>query len=146
MTYPEYEAHIRSRRDYVRIARRDGSGERQVSGHGCDWEEEKGGDGGGGEEGPGCGLHCEAEGCEEAPHPLQVAFVQKRFHKDIFHNPVLMLNFCPEVEAAPGALQSVTREVLFLIDRSGAVSGPDVDRVKVRQGGEHRDPTPSWES
>ncbi|XP_052542169.1 von Willebrand factor A domain-containing protein 5B2 isoform X1 [Tympanuchus pallidicinctus] len=88
MTYPEYEAHIRSRRDYVRIARRDSSGERQV------------------------------------------AFVQKRFHKDIFHNPVLMLNFCPEVEAAPGALQSVTREVLFLIDRSGAVSGPDVDRVK----------------
>lgn len=88
MTYPEYEAHIRSRRDYVRIARRDGSGERQV------------------------------------------AFVQKRFHKDIFHNPVLMLNFCPEVEAAPGDLQSVTREVLFLVDRTGAMSGPDVDRVK----------------
>uniref|UniRef100_A0A8C9F1U7 von Willebrand factor A domain containing 5B2 n=1 Tax=Pavo cristatus TaxID=9049 RepID=A0A8C9F1U7_PAVCR len=80
MTYPEYEAHIRSRRDYVRIARRDGSGERQV------------------------------------------AFVQKRFHKDIFHNPVLMLNFCPEAEAAPGDLQSVTREVLFLIDCSGAMS------------------------
>ncbi|XP_015727258.1 von Willebrand factor A domain-containing protein 5B2 isoform X2 [Coturnix japonica] len=88
MTYPEYEAHIRRRRDYMRIARRDGSGERQV------------------------------------------AFVQKRFHKDIFHNPVLMLNFCPEVEATPGDLQSVTREVLFLVDRSGAVSSPDVDRVK----------------
>uniref|UniRef100_A0A8C9F1V9 von Willebrand factor A domain containing 5B2 n=1 Tax=Pavo cristatus TaxID=9049 RepID=A0A8C9F1V9_PAVCR len=88
MTYPEYEAHIRSRRDYVRIARRDGSGERQV------------------------------------------AFVQKRFHKDIFHNPVLMLNFCPEAEAAPGDLQSVTREVLFLIDCSGAMSSPDVNRVK----------------
>lgn len=38
MTYPEYEAHIRSRRDYVRIARRDGSGERQASGHGCGWD------------------------------------------------------------------------------------------------------------
>ncbi|XP_065604034.1 von Willebrand factor A domain-containing protein 5B2 [Cyrtonyx montezumae] len=88
MTYPEYEAHIRSRRDYVRIARRDGSGDRQV------------------------------------------AFVQKRFHKDIFHNPVLMLNFCPEVEATPGDLQSVTREVLFLVDRSRAVSSPDVVRVK----------------
>lgn len=34
MTYPEYEAHIRSRRDYVRIARKDSSGERQVTGHG----------------------------------------------------------------------------------------------------------------
>lgn len=33
MTYPEYEAHIRSRRDYMRLARKDGSGERQVTGH-----------------------------------------------------------------------------------------------------------------
>ncbi|XP_066412596.1 von Willebrand factor A domain-containing protein 5B2 isoform X3 [Molothrus aeneus] len=88
MTYPEYEAHIRSRRDYVRIARKDSSGERQV------------------------------------------AFVQKRFHKDIFPNPVLMLNFCPAVEAVPGALQSVTREILFLIDRSDSISGPDLDKVK----------------
>ncbi|XP_040423861.1 von Willebrand factor A domain-containing protein 5B2 isoform X1 [Cygnus olor] len=88
MSYPEYEAHIRSRRDYARIARKDGSGERQV------------------------------------------AFVQKRFHKDIFPNPVLMLNFCPAVEPIPGDLQSVTREVLFLVDRSGTMSGPDVDKVK----------------
>ncbi|NWZ32238.1 VW5B2 protein, partial [Asarcornis scutulata] len=88
MSYPEYEAHIRSRRDYARIARKDGSGERQV------------------------------------------ALVQKRFHKDIFPNPVLMLNFCPAVEPVPGDLQSVTREVLFLVDRSGTMSGPDVDKVK----------------
>ncbi|KAM6127450.1 LOW QUALITY PROTEIN: von Willebrand factor A domain-containing protein 5B2 [Phoenicopterus ruber ruber] len=86
MTYPEYEAHIRSRWDYVRIARKDGSGERQV------------------------------------------AFVQKRFHKDIFPNPVLMLNFCPAAEGIPGDLQS-DREV-FLIDRSGTMSGPDLDKVK----------------
>ncbi|XP_042656950.1 von Willebrand factor A domain-containing protein 5B2 isoform X2 [Tyto alba] len=88
MTYPEYEAHVRSRRDYVRIARKDGSGERQV------------------------------------------AFVQKRFHKDIFPNPVLMLNFCPAAEGAPGDLQSVTREVLFLVDCSSTMSGPDLDKVK----------------
>ncbi|KAM6062807.1 von Willebrand factor A domain-containing protein 5B2 isoform 2-T2 [Chlamydotis macqueenii] len=88
MTYPEYEAHVRSRRDYVRIARKDGSGERQV------------------------------------------AFVQKRFHKDIFPNPVLMLNFCPAAEDVPGDLQSVTREVLFLVDRSSTMSGPDLDKVK----------------
>lgn len=68
------------------------------------------------------------------PPGLQVAFVQKRFHKDIFPNPVLMLNFCPAVEPAPGDLQSVTREVLFLVDRSGTMSGPDVDKVKVRRG------------
>ncbi|KAM6122195.1 von Willebrand factor A domain-containing protein 5B2 [Pterocles gutturalis] len=88
MTYPEYEAHIRSRRDYVRIARKDGSGDRQV------------------------------------------AFVQKRFHKDIFANPVLMLNFCPPAEGVPGDLQSVTREVLFLVDRSGTMSSPNLDKVK----------------
>ncbi|XP_069720967.1 von Willebrand factor A domain-containing protein 5B2 [Phaenicophaeus curvirostris] len=88
MTYPEYEAYIRSRRDYVRIARKDGSGERQV------------------------------------------AFMQKRFHKDIFPNPVLMLNFCPAVESVPGALQSTTREVLFLVDHGSAMSGPDLDKVK----------------
>ncbi|XP_032925085.1 von Willebrand factor A domain-containing protein 5B2 isoform X1 [Catharus ustulatus] len=88
MTYPEYEAHIRSRRDFVRIARKDSSGQRQV------------------------------------------AFVQKRFHKDIFPNPVLMLNFCPAVEGVPGDLQSVTREILFLIDRSDTSSGPDLDKIK----------------
>ncbi|XP_074768148.1 von Willebrand factor A domain-containing protein 5B2 [Athene noctua] len=88
MTYPEYEAHVRSRRDYTRIARKDGSGERQV------------------------------------------AFVQKRFHKDIFPNPVLMLNFCPAAEGVPGDLQSVTREVLFIVDCSNTMSGPDLDKVK----------------
>lgn len=64
----------------------------------------------------------------------QVAFVQKRFHKDIFPNPVLMLNFCPAVEGIPGDLQSVTREILFLIDRSSTMGGPDLDKVKVRHG------------
>uniref|UniRef100_A0A8V5FZL9 Uncharacterized protein n=1 Tax=Melopsittacus undulatus TaxID=13146 RepID=A0A8V5FZL9_MELUD len=88
MTYPEYEALVRSRRDYMRIARKDSSGERQV------------------------------------------AFVQKRFHKDIFPNPVLMLNFCPAAEGVPGNLQSITREVLFLIDCSSTMSSPDLDKVK----------------
>lgn len=56
MTYPEYEAHIRSRRDYARISRKDNSGERQVTGHGHHWPSrgEKEGEGGrqwdGGEE------------------------------------------------------------------------------------------------
>lgn len=40
MTYPEYEALVRSRRDYMRIARKDSSGERQVTWHGG--EEESG--------------------------------------------------------------------------------------------------------
>ncbi|XP_053166305.1 von Willebrand factor A domain-containing protein 5B2 isoform X2 [Hemicordylus capensis] len=88
MTYQEYEAHIRNRRDYARIAKKDNDGERQV------------------------------------------AFVQKRFHKDIFHNPVLMLNFCPEEGILPTDFQTVTREMLFLIDRSGSVNGPSIDGIK----------------
>lgn len=60
--------------------------------------------------------------------------MQKRFHKDIFPNPVLMLNFCPAVEGVPGDLQSVTREVLFLVDRSSTMSSPNLDKVKVRHG------------
>ncbi|KAJ7324700.1 hypothetical protein JRQ81_017720, partial [Phrynocephalus forsythii] len=75
MTYQEYESHIRNRRDYARIAKKDNDGERQV------------------------------------------AFVQKRFHKDIFFNPVLMLNFCPDMSNVSTDFQTVTREILFLIDR-----------------------------
>lgn len=85
-----------------------------------------------------------ARGCEKAPGlpGSQVAFVQKRFHKDIFPNPVLMLNFCPAAEGVPGDLQSVTREVLFLVDRSGTMSSPDLDKVKVRHSHGARDA--SW--
>ncbi|KAF7242607.1 von Willebrand factor A domain-containing protein 5B1 [Varanus komodoensis] len=64
-------------------------------------------------------------------NPLrEVAFVQKRFHKDIFHNPVLMLNFCPEVGSIPTDFQTVTREMLFLVDRSGRMRGSTIDGIK----------------
>uniref|UniRef100_A0A670ZJQ7 von Willebrand factor A domain containing 5B2 n=1 Tax=Pseudonaja textilis TaxID=8673 RepID=A0A670ZJQ7_PSETE len=78
MTYGEYEAHIRNRWDYARIAKKDTDGERQV------------------------------------------AFVQKRFHKDIFYNPVLMLNFCPEISSVSTNVQTVTREIFFLVDQTGS--------------------------
>ncbi|XP_066475903.1 von Willebrand factor A domain-containing protein 5B2 [Tiliqua scincoides] len=88
MTYQEYETHIRNRRDYARIAKKDNDGERQV------------------------------------------AFVQKRFHKDIFYNPVLMLNFCPEMGSLPTNFQTVTREILFLIDQSEGMSSSSIDGIK----------------
>ncbi|XP_034988897.2 von Willebrand factor A domain-containing protein 5B2 isoform X2 [Zootoca vivipara] len=87
ISYQDYEAQIRSRRDYARIAKKD------------DWER-------------------------------QVAFVQKRFHKDIFHNPVLMLNFCPEASCVSTDFQTITREMLFLIDQSTSMSGPGVDGIR----------------
>uniref|UniRef100_A0ABM5G425 von Willebrand factor A domain-containing protein 5B2 n=1 Tax=Pogona vitticeps TaxID=103695 RepID=A0ABM5G425_9SAUR len=88
MTYHKYESHIRNRRDYARIAKKDNDGERQV------------------------------------------AFVQKRFHKDIFYNPVLMLNFCPEMSNVSTDFQMVTREIFFLVDRSGSMSSPSMDGIK----------------
>ncbi|XP_039202922.1 von Willebrand factor A domain-containing protein 5B2 isoform X6 [Crotalus tigris] len=88
MTYHEYEAHIRNRWDYARIAKKDSDGERQI------------------------------------------AFVQKRFHKDIFYNPVLMLNFCPRISSVSTDIQTVTREIFFLIDQTGSASGPSIDGIK----------------
>ncbi|XP_003476966.2 von Willebrand factor A domain-containing protein 5B2 isoform X2 [Cavia porcellus] len=48
----------------------------------------------------------------------QVWFLQRRFHKDILLNPVLVLSFCPDLSASPGHLGTATRELLFLLDGS----------------------------
>uniref|UniRef100_A0A8C2U530 von Willebrand factor A domain containing 5B1 n=1 Tax=Coturnix japonica TaxID=93934 RepID=A0A8C2U530_COTJA len=46
--------------------------------------------------------------------------IRKRLHKDIPHHPVLMLNFCPELSAAPADLQKAAGEFIFLVDCSGS--------------------------
>ncbi|ERE76673.1 von Willebrand factor A domain-containing protein 5B2 isoform 1 [Cricetulus griseus] len=51
----------------------------------------------------------------------QVWFLQRRFHKDILLNPVLVLSFCPDLSSKPGHLSAATRELLFLLDGSCAV-------------------------
>uniref|UniRef100_A0A8B9HDE1 von Willebrand factor A domain containing 5B2 n=1 Tax=Astyanax mexicanus TaxID=7994 RepID=A0A8B9HDE1_ASTMX len=53
---------------------------------------------------------------------VQVEFVRKRYHKDVLSNPVLMLNFCPDLLSEPVELQQVSRELIFLIDRSASVT------------------------
>ncbi|XP_037695383.1 LOW QUALITY PROTEIN: von Willebrand factor A domain-containing protein 5B2 [Choloepus didactylus] len=50
----------------------------------------------------------------------QVWFLQRRFHKDILLNPVLVLSFCPDLSSKPGYLGMATRELLFLLDSSSA--------------------------
>ncbi|XP_029930155.1 von Willebrand factor A domain-containing protein 5B2 [Myripristis murdjan] len=60
----------------------------------------------------------------------KVEFVRKRYHKDILSCPVLMLNFCPDLLCEPPELHSATRELLFLIDRSGSMSGTNIHRIK----------------
>ncbi|XP_044223194.1 von Willebrand factor A domain-containing protein 5B1 [Thunnus albacares] len=60
----------------------------------------------------------------------KLEFVRKRYHKDILSSPVLMLNFCPDLLCEPLELNKATRELLFLVDRSGSMSGTNIRRVK----------------
>ncbi|XP_007887560.2 von Willebrand factor A domain-containing protein 5B1 [Callorhinchus milii] len=60
----------------------------------------------------------------------KVEFVRKRFHKDIAFNPVLMLNFCPDLQSIATEFGHVTREIIFLIDRSGSMSGIHIEKIK----------------
>ncbi|KAM3930413.1 von Willebrand factor A domain-containing protein 5B2 [Leptodactylus fuscus] len=48
----------------------------------------------------------------------QVNFVRRRFHKDLHLNPVLMLNFCPDITALSSLssdIPTVTREIIFIV-------------------------------
>ncbi|RXM99792.1 von Willebrand factor A domain-containing protein 5B1 [Acipenser ruthenus] len=72
-------------------------------------------------------IHCSRK---EAESDKRLELVRKRFHKDILLNPVLMLNFCPDLRGAPGDLHRVTRELVFLIDRSGSMSGANIHKIK----------------
>ncbi|MBN3301352.1 VW5B1 protein, partial [Amia calva] len=60
----------------------------------------------------------------------KVEIIRKRLHKDILHNPVVMLNFCPDLKSLPSDLKKVQGEFIFLIDRSGSMSGVNISRVK----------------
>ncbi|XP_056148994.1 von Willebrand factor A domain-containing protein 5B2 [Lampris incognitus] len=60
----------------------------------------------------------------------KLEFLRKRYHKDILCSPVLMLNFCPDLLCEPPELHKATRELLFLIDRSGSMSGTNIHRIK----------------
>ncbi|XP_026092945.1 von Willebrand factor A domain-containing protein 5B1-like [Carassius auratus] len=59
-----------------------------------------------------------------------VDIIRKRLHKDILHNPVVMLNFCPYLSSTTSDLRSIQGEFIFLIDRSGSMSGVKINRVK----------------
>lgn len=60
--------------------------------------------------------------------------MRKRYHKDILSSPVLMLNFCPNLLCEPLEPHRASRELLFLVDRSGSMSGPKIQSVKVQYG------------
>uniref|UniRef100_A0A8C3IH18 von Willebrand factor A domain containing 5B1 n=1 Tax=Chrysemys picta bellii TaxID=8478 RepID=A0A8C3IH18_CHRPI len=56
--------------------------------------------------------------------------IRKRLNKDIPHHPVIMLNFCPDLRTSQPDLRKTQGEFIFLIDRSGSMSGMNISRVK----------------
>ncbi|KAM4609520.1 von Willebrand factor A domain-containing protein 5B1 [Discoglossus pictus] len=56
--------------------------------------------------------------------------IRKRLIKDICHNPVVMLNFCPDLKTAQTDLSKTQGEFIFLLDRSGSMSGVNITRVR----------------
>ena len=62
---------------------------------------------------------------------LQTEIIRKRLHKDILHHSVIMLNFCPDLQSVQPNLRKTHGEFIFLIDRSGSMSGTNIHRVKV---------------
>ncbi|XP_072304931.1 von Willebrand factor A domain-containing protein 5B1 [Eucyclogobius newberryi] len=67
---------------------------------------------------------------KDASDERKVEVIRKRLHKDILHNPVVMLNFCPDLKSVCADLRKVHGEFVFLIDRSGSMSGVNINRVK----------------
>uniref|UniRef100_A0A8D0DN48 von Willebrand factor A domain containing 5B1 n=1 Tax=Salvator merianae TaxID=96440 RepID=A0A8D0DN48_SALMN len=60
----------------------------------------------------------------------KMEIIRKRLHKDIPHHPVIMLNFCPDLRAVQPNLRKTQGEFIFLVDRSGSMSGVNISRVK----------------
>uniref|UniRef100_A0A3Q4G5D7 von Willebrand factor A domain containing 5B1 n=1 Tax=Neolamprologus brichardi TaxID=32507 RepID=A0A3Q4G5D7_NEOBR len=67
---------------------------------------------------------------KDSSNERKVNIIHKRLHKDILHNPVVMLNFCPDLKSICSDLRKVHGEFIFLIDRSGSMSGVNINRVK----------------
>ncbi|XP_061647363.1 von Willebrand factor A domain-containing protein 5B1 [Phyllopteryx taeniolatus] len=67
---------------------------------------------------------------KDSSNERKVEAIHRRLHKDILHNPVVMLNFCPNLKPVSSDLKKVHGEFIFLIDRSGSMSGVNINRVK----------------
>ncbi|KAL6458599.1 hypothetical protein MHYP_G00320710 [Metynnis hypsauchen] len=67
---------------------------------------------------------------KEAEPEKKLEFMRKRYHKDVLSNPVLMLNFCPDLLSEPLELQQASRELLFLVDRGSNVTQHTINKIK----------------
>ncbi|XP_054650173.1 von Willebrand factor A domain-containing protein 5B1 isoform X2 [Dunckerocampus dactyliophorus] len=67
---------------------------------------------------------------KDSSDETKVEVIHRRLHKDILHNPVVMLNLCPNLKTVRSDLRKVHGEFIFLIDRSGSMSGVNINHVK----------------
>ncbi|XP_053256473.1 von Willebrand factor A domain-containing protein 5B1 isoform X3 [Podarcis raffonei] len=67
---------------------------------------------------------------KDASAERKTEIIRKRLHKDIPHHPVIMLNFCPDLRTVQPNLRKSHGEFIFLVDRSGSMSGVNINRVK----------------
>ncbi|XP_051552961.1 von Willebrand factor A domain-containing protein 5B2-like [Myxocyprinus asiaticus] len=67
---------------------------------------------------------------KEAESEKRLDFVRRRYHKDLLLNPVLMLNFCPDLLSEPTELQQASRELIFLIDNSNNMTQHNINKIK----------------
>ncbi|XP_077367956.1 von Willebrand factor A domain-containing protein 5B1 isoform X2 [Festucalex cinctus] len=62
---------------------------------------------------------------KDSSNERKVEAIHRRLHKDILHNPVVMLNFCPDLKPVGCGLRKLHGEFIFLLDR-----GVSIKRVK----------------
>ncbi|XP_016096906.1 von Willebrand factor A domain-containing protein 5B2 [Sinocyclocheilus grahami] len=67
---------------------------------------------------------------KEVESEKMLEFVRRRYHKDLLLNPVLMLNFCPDLLSEPTELQQASRELIFLIDNSNIMTQHNINKIK----------------
>ncbi|XP_059357316.1 von Willebrand factor A domain-containing protein 5B2 isoform X2 [Carassius carassius] len=67
---------------------------------------------------------------KEAESEKRLEFVRRRYHKDLLLNPVLMLNFSPDLLSEPTELQQASRELIFLIDNSNTMTQHNINKIK----------------
>ncbi|XP_070560667.1 von Willebrand factor A domain-containing protein 5B1-like [Ptychodera flava] len=64
---------------------------------------------------------------------VKIPLLRSRVHKDVMHNPVIMLNYSPDFKGLGDTLNKkfeVPGEFIFVVDRSGSMSGANIANAR----------------
>ncbi|XP_077998804.1 von Willebrand factor A domain-containing protein 5B1-like [Glandiceps talaboti] len=64
---------------------------------------------------------------------VKVGLLRSRIHKDVMHNPIVMLNYSPDFDGLADSLHKrfeVPGEFIFVVDRSGSMSGANIANAR----------------